>query len=130
MADGIQGIQYANKLGYRVVAVSSGKDKEVLAKKLGAHHYLDGSNATEAVAEIKKLGYVHQPHHCQIFSSGAHILLATAPSAKSVEDLIPSLAVLGKVIILAVIMEPLKLNTTHMLMGRNSVVVRRFNWRD
>jgi len=103
------GIQYANKLGYRVVAVSSGKDKEALAKKLGAHHYFDGSNAAEAVAAIKKLG-------------GAHILLATAPSAKAVEDLIPSLAVLGKVIILAAIMEPLKLNTTHMLMGRNSVV--------
>lgn len=126
MADGFQGIQYANKLGYRVAAVSSGKDKEELAKKLGAHHYFDGSNAAETVAEIKKLGYCHLPNHCQQFCSGAHILLATAPSAKSVEDLLPSLAVLGKVIILAAIMEPLKLNTTHMLMGRNSVVVRRF----
>jgi len=104
------GVQYANKLGYRVVAVSSGKDKEQLAKKLGAHHYFDSSNVSETVKEIKKLG-------------GAAIILATAPSAKSVEDMIPALGHGGKMLIVAAILEPIKVNTLHMLAARQSIIV-------
>jgi len=102
-------IQYANKLGYQVVAVSSGKEKEQLAKKLGAHYYFDSSNATETVNQIKALG-------------GASIILATAPNAKSVEDMIPALTVGGKMLVVAAIMEPLKINPVHMLAKRQSVI--------
>ena len=35
------GVQYANKLGYRVAAIARGTEKAVLAEKLGAHHYID-----------------------------------------------------------------------------------------
>jgi D-arabinose 1-dehydrogenase-like Zn-dependent alcohol dehydrogenase len=35
------GIQFAARMGYTVVAVSSGSSKEALAKQLGAHHYID-----------------------------------------------------------------------------------------
>src|SRR5579863_10058230 len=37
------GIQFANKFGYKVVAISRGVANEALAKKLGAHHYIDSS---------------------------------------------------------------------------------------
>jgi propanol-preferring alcohol dehydrogenase len=37
------GVQYANKLGYRVVAIARGAEKALLAKQLGAHHYIDSS---------------------------------------------------------------------------------------
>src|SRR5216683_7623740 len=46
------GIQFANKFGYQVVAISRGKESEPLARKLGAHSYID-SSATDAVADLK-----------------------------------------------------------------------------
>src|SRR5579863_5614774 len=60
------GIQFANKFGYQVVGISRGKESEALAKKLGAHFYID-SSAVDAAAELKKLG-------------GAKTILSTAPS--------------------------------------------------
>ena len=71
------GVQFASKFGYRVAAISRGKDSEPLAKKLGAHTYID-SSATDAVAELQKLG-------------GAQVILATAPSGKAMSDLLPGL---------------------------------------
>lgn len=49
------GIQVASKFGYRVVAISRGKEAEALAKKLGASIYLD-SSAADAGAELQKMG--------------------------------------------------------------------------
>lgn len=34
------GVQYASKMGMNTIAIARGKDKEPLAKKLGAHHYI------------------------------------------------------------------------------------------
>src|SRR6195256_4603482 len=45
------GIQYARQMGFKTVAVGRGKDKGPLAKKLGAHQYID-SDAGDAVAEL------------------------------------------------------------------------------
>ena len=36
-------LQYANKMGYKVVALSSGDSKRDFAKKLGAHEYINTS---------------------------------------------------------------------------------------
>src|SRR5579883_753780 len=47
------GIQFANKSGYRVAAVGRGPGNEGLAKKLGAHVYID-SKATNAAQELQK----------------------------------------------------------------------------
>src|SRR6202163_702045 len=49
------GVQYARQMGFETVALGRGKDKEPLAKKLGAHHYID-STAEDVVAELQKLG--------------------------------------------------------------------------
>src|SRR6188508_766108 len=57
------GVQYARKMGFETVALGRGKDKEPLAKKLGAHHYID-SSAVDTVAELQRLG-------------GARVILAT-----------------------------------------------------
>ena len=59
------GIQFAQKFGYRVAAIGRGPDNGALAKKLGAHVYID-SAASNAAAELQKLG-------------GARVILATAP---------------------------------------------------
>src|SRR5213083_2015929 len=77
------GIQYARQMGFVTVALGRGKDKEPLAKKLGAHHYID-SGAGDAAAELQKLG-------------GACVILATAPNAKAISALVDGLSPSGKV---------------------------------
>ena len=57
------GVQYATKMGFRTVGIARGKDKEPLARKLGAAHYID-SQAQDPAAELTKLG-------------GARVILAT-----------------------------------------------------
>ena len=49
------GVQYAVKMGFKTVAIARGKDKEPLAKELGAWRYID-SQAQDPAAELQKLG--------------------------------------------------------------------------
>src|SRR5271169_5349744 len=49
------GIQYARQMGFHTVAIGRGGDKQALAKKLGAHQYLDTSAGSPAEA-LQKLG--------------------------------------------------------------------------
>jgi propanol-preferring alcohol dehydrogenase len=37
------GVQYARHMGFEVAAIARGADKAELAKKLGAHHYIDSA---------------------------------------------------------------------------------------
>ena len=49
------GVQFASKMGFNTVAIARGKDKEPLAKQLGAHHYIDSQ--TQDVAQVlSKMG--------------------------------------------------------------------------
>ena len=80
-------IQYANKMGYKVVALSSSGSKEQFAKDLGAHVYVDGSKENHAEA-LKKLG-------------GASIIVSTAPIPDIMGDLVGGLGPQGKLILLA-----------------------------
>lgn len=80
-------IQYAAKAGYRVVALSSGKDKEPLAKKLGATYYVSTSDK-DYLDQLKKIG-------------GFNLIMATAPHAKAINPLIDNLAVNGQLLCLA-----------------------------
>src|SRR5689334_5680834 len=61
------GVQYAAKMGFRTVGIARGKDKEALARQLGAWRYID-SQAEDVSAALQKLG-------------GAKVILATATSA-------------------------------------------------
>src|SRR6185369_5102321 len=47
------GVQYAAKMGFKVVGIARGSDKEALARKLGAHHYID-SQTQDPSAELQK----------------------------------------------------------------------------
>src|SRR5262245_26022335 len=79
------GVQFARQMGFETVALARGRDKEPLAKKLGAHHYID-SDANNAAAELQKLG-------------GALVILATAPNAAAISALVDGLAPNGKLVI-------------------------------
>ena len=101
------GVQFAAKLGFRTVAIARGKDKEPLARKLGAHHYIDSQ--TENVSEqLQKLG-------------GAKVVLATATSNKAMADTLGGLGLNGKLLILGASFEPLQVNTLPMIGQRQSI---------
>ncbi|KAL8659835.1 MAG: hypothetical protein Q9202_006934 [Teloschistes flavicans] len=80
-------VQYASKMGYRTVALSSSGSKEKFARDLGAHEYLDGSKEDHAEA-LQKLG-------------GASLIVSTVPDATSLGKLVNGLGLLGKLLILA-----------------------------
>ena len=101
------GVQYARQMGFETVALGRGRDKEALARKLGAHHYID-SGASDAAAELQKLG-------------GARVILATAPNAKAISALVDGLSVDGKLLVPAAPAEPLSVSVLPLIMGRRSV---------
>jgi D-arabinose 1-dehydrogenase-like Zn-dependent alcohol dehydrogenase len=101
------GVQFANKCGYRVVAISRGKDSEALAKKLGAHVYID-SAASDAVAELQKLG-------------GARVILATAPSGKAMTGLIDGLGANGTMMVIGAGSDPIEAQTAKLIFGNKSL---------
>jgi len=101
------GVQYARQMGFETVAINRGNDKEPLARKLGAHHYIDAI-ATDAVAELQKLG-------------GARVILATAPNAQAISALVDGLSPSGKLLVPAAPAEPLSINVLSLIMGRRSV---------
>jgi D-arabinose 1-dehydrogenase-like Zn-dependent alcohol dehydrogenase len=49
------GVQYAAKMGFKTVAIARGKEKDALARQLGAWRYID-SQAQDPAAELQKLG--------------------------------------------------------------------------
>lgn len=101
------GIQFAARSGYRTVGIGRGPENAELAKKLGAFAYID-AKATKAAAELQKLG-------------GAKVILATAPSAKAIAELVDGLGVDGKLVLLGIPSEPLEVPALPLLLARRSI---------
>ncbi|MGH7260662.1 MAG: alcohol dehydrogenase [Nitrospiraceae bacterium] len=102
------GIQFAAKMGFKTVAIARGKDKEPLARKLGAWHYID-SHAQDAAAELVKLG-------------GARVIIATVTSGKAMGAVLGGLGVNGQLIILGAASEPLEVTASLLIAGRRSIM--------
>jgi D-arabinose 1-dehydrogenase-like Zn-dependent alcohol dehydrogenase len=101
------GVQYAAKMGFRTVAIARGEDKGPLAKKLGAHVYLD-SQSQDVAAELNKLG-------------GAKTILATVTSGKAMSAVIPGLAVRGKLVVVGVGPDPIEVSPLDLVGASRSV---------
>jgi D-arabinose 1-dehydrogenase-like Zn-dependent alcohol dehydrogenase len=99
---GHMAVQYARKMGYRVIAVSRGSSKEAAARELGAHEYID-SEAGDAGEAIQKLG-------C------ANLVVTTALDTAAITPLIKGLAIYGRLLILS-LPQPavMELNTFELL---------------
>jgi propanol-preferring alcohol dehydrogenase len=79
-----------------------------IARKLGAHHYID-SNAQDPVAALQTLG-------------GARLILATAANSKSMSPLLGGLAPRGKLIVAgAGGNEPIGVDPVPLLFGIRSI---------
>src|SRR5262245_28614755 len=65
-------VQYARHMGFEVAAIARGTGTAELAKKLGAHHFID-SAATDPAAALQALG-------------GAMVILVTASGGKTIAE--------------------------------------------
>jgi len=101
------GIQFANKFGYKVVAVGRGSENAPLAKKLGASVYID-SKATNAAQALQKLG-------------GAQVIIATAPNSKSMSELIDGLGPNGKLVVIGAAFDPIEVTPAQLITGSRSI---------
>jgi D-arabinose 1-dehydrogenase-like Zn-dependent alcohol dehydrogenase len=101
------GIQFANKFGYKVVAIGRGSESAALAKKLGASVYIDDKTAN-AAQELQNLG-------------GAQVILATAPSSKAMSQLFDGLGPNGKLIVIGAAFDPIEVTPLQLITGSRTI---------
>src|SRR5271154_1989439 len=101
------GIQFASKFGYKVAAIGHGQESAALAKKLGASVYID-NKVTNAADELQKLG-------------GAKVILATAPSSKSMSEVINGLGPNGKLMVIGAAFEPVEVTPLQLITGSRTI---------
>lgn len=75
-------VQFAAKLGYEVIAIARGRDREELARGLGARHYIDSSSRAPGAA-LRELG-------------GADLIVYTASDTAPADELLTGLKVRGR----------------------------------
>jgi len=100
------GVQYAVKMGFRTVAIARGADKEPLAKKLGAHHYID-SQAGDPAAALQKLG-------------GARAIIATVTDGAAMGSVHTGLGLNGTLMVIGAA-QSLAVSPLFLLSGRRSI---------
>ena len=99
-------VQYAAKTGFNVVAIARGKDKEPLARQLGASVYID-SQSQDPAAELVKLG-------------GASVVISTVTSGEAMSTVQGGLAINGTLLLLGVA-ESMQVSPMVLLAGKRSV---------
>jgi D-arabinose 1-dehydrogenase-like Zn-dependent alcohol dehydrogenase len=101
------GIQFAAKFGYHVAAIGRGSENAVLATKLGADIYID-STATKPAEALQKLG-------------GAQVILATAPSSKSMSELFDGLGPNGTLMVIGAAFDPIEVTPLQFINGSRGI---------
>jgi D-arabinose 1-dehydrogenase-like Zn-dependent alcohol dehydrogenase len=100
------GVQYARKMGFKVVGVARGKDKEPLARELGAYHYID-SKAQDPAAELRKLG-------------GARVILATVTAGDAMSAVQGGLGPNGTLMLIGAV-QSMEISPLGLLLGNRQV---------
>lgn len=100
-------IQFAHKMGFNTIAIARGKDKEELARKLGAVAYID-SEAENPGRALAKLG-------------GAKLIVSTVTNSKAMEVTLGGLAPDGKLLLLGVSAEPIQVPPVALITNRLSL---------
>ena len=101
------GVQYARHMGFEVAAIGRGTESAELAKKLGAHNYID-SAAGDPAAALQALG-------------GAKVILITASGGKTLAATFKGLRPGGVSIDLGVGPEPIEITSMDLIFGERKV---------
>ena len=99
-------VQFAARQGFRTVAVNRGRDKEELARSLGAHDYID-SQASDPAEALRARG-------------GAKAIIATVTSAEAMQAISGGLGVNGTLMVIGAV-GSLTVNSLDLLAKRASV---------
>lgn len=100
-------VQYARRMGFKVVAVGRGAEIAEDARKLGAHVYVD-AGAEDAVARLKAMG-------------GAQVILTTITDSDAASALMPGLAPQGRLLVVGVGRSPLQVPPGALVGGERIV---------
>ncbi len=100
-------VQYARRMGFRVVALGRGSDIANEAIALGAHVYIDARKEDPA-ERLRSMG-------------GAHVILTTVMDSNAVSLLVPALAPQGRLVIVGVGQEPLSIMPGMLVGGERTV---------
>ncbi len=105
---GHMALQYARRMGFRVVAVGRGSDIADDALALGAHLYID-TDSEDAAAKLKRMG-------------GAQAIVTTIGHPGTVMGLMGGLAPQGRLVLLGAGKDPLPVSAGHLVVGERSVL--------
>ena len=94
------GVQFAARQGFRTVAVNRGRDKEQLARSLGAHEYID-SAAEDPAKALQAMG-------------GARAILATVTNAEAMQAIAGGLGPNGVMMVIGAV-GPLTVNSFDLI---------------
>jgi D-arabinose 1-dehydrogenase-like Zn-dependent alcohol dehydrogenase len=83
------GIQFSHRLGFRTVAVNRGREKEQLARSLGADDYID-SEAGDVAEALQALG-------------GAKAIIATVTNADAMKAIVKGLGPNGTMMVIGAV---------------------------
>ena len=100
------GIQFAAKLGFRTVAVNRGRDKEALARQLGAHDYID-SAAEDPAQALQAMG-------------GAKAIIATVTNAEAMQAIVGGLGAGGTMMLIGAT-GPISINPVELILKSGGV---------
>ncbi len=101
------GVQFASRMGFRTVAIARGADKGPLARKLGAHTYID-STVQNVAEELTRLG-------------GAKVILATVTDAKSMSAALGGLGTDGRLVVLGASPQAIEAPPFALIVGRRGL---------
>jgi D-arabinose 1-dehydrogenase-like Zn-dependent alcohol dehydrogenase len=101
------GIQYAAKMGFEVVAIARGTEKESLAKDLGAHHYVD-STAQDVAEALNALG-------------GAKVVLATVTVPDAMTPALGGLKPRGQLVVVGASADPMQVPPFALIPGSTAI---------
>lgn len=101
------GVQFANKMGFEVVAIARGPEKGEFATQLGAHHYVDSTSA-DVAAELTRLG-------------GAATVLSTVTDAAATTAVVGGLRSRGRLVVVGVPQEPLQVAAVDLILASRLV---------
>lgn len=104
---GHMALQYAHRMGFKVVAIGRGQDIAEDAVKLGAHSYIDVA-MEDAADKLKSMG-------------GAKIILSTISDAEAISPLIAGLAPRGTLMLLGIGKDPLQVAIGPLVVGERSI---------
>lgn len=101
------GLQYADAMGFDVVAISTSPDKKSEAYDFGANRFINAAGA-DVAESLQSMG-------------GADLVLATAPSGEAISSVVPGLGREGELLLAGVDDTPVEFSVLSLIDGRKRI---------